>query len=90
MHFNVNAAGPLKQNRAKRVYLLWDSQSRKVAVQATDDRGGQRVYYGNSEARVYVTRFLNWAGVRMFKHCYLDATWNEKMHAFEVIIPEKT
>ena len=48
------------------------------------------MYYGHSEPRVYVTRFFNWAGVRISKQAYLDAIWNEKMHAVEMVLPEKT
>jgi hypothetical protein len=89
----VNAAGCriLQEAGLKRVVLLWDRASRKVAVKGAPkaEKHAFTLTFNPGSASLSAVTFLRYIGWHATERITLPAIWNETDKMFEVVLPSK-
>ena len=91
MQFNASASKLLAKHAVENVLLLWDKDSRKMAIKSIsrkEERAYQMRYAKKGKGAGFAARtFLEWCGYNYSETKGYSCKWNEAESMFEVSLP---
>jgi hypothetical protein len=91
IQFNASASRILDKNAVETVLLLWDKDTRKIAIKSIskkDDRAYRMRYAKKGKGAGFAAKtFLEWCGYNYSETKGYPCEWNEADSMFEVSVP---
>jgi hypothetical protein len=91
--FNTTTSVKLKENKAEKVLLLWDKETKRIGVQLTtkeDDRAYKIHWSPRGDGCGFTaSTFLKYVGLNISETRSLPAQWDDKQQMFIVDVPEE-